>query len=897
MPFSLPAPLAEQLSALAQRRNQSVEQLLASLLAQVEQGGLDFFDISLAMLCIVTTDGRFLRVNRVFCAGLGYSETDLLATPLLALVHPDDLPDTLEALEGLRQGQPAIRFVNRCRCADGSYRWLSWMSAPLDDGRIYAAAHDITHQKRLEAELRAQASAVRTILESITDAFFALDAGWRFTYVNAEAARLLRTSREALLGRVVWDAFPEAVDSEFYRQYHRVVETGQAATFSAYYPPLAAWFEVRAYPSEKGISVYFRDITARRAVEEALRQREHEFRALVENNPDLIGRVNQDMHFIYLNPALRRKLGLSADDPPAIAAREVNLPAATRDYLMRVAREVFASGVERWIEFEVPFRDSIRYYEARVVPEFGPDGGVETILTITRNVTDRRRVELALRESETFYRAVVESQIDMVCRYHPDTTLVYVNDAYCRFFGKTRDELLGTSFLKLVNEDTRDAIRARLAQVVRDPRPEVREFPAFAANGEQRWIQWVDHGILDEHGRTTLIQAVGRDITPLKQAEAALQHKEEQYRLLFENNPVPMWVYEPTTLRFLAVNEAAVAHYGYSRAEFFRMRVTDLLLPEDRARLVNIIAQLKSGRSASLEWRTVRRDGSIVEVEILADDIVFEGRPARMALARDVTQRRQLEEQRLYTQALELELAKQRELAELRERFMSMVSHEFRTPLAIISSSVDIVQHYFDRLPREKIVERMADIKQQVANMTALLEDVLYILRGNAGKLTFNPELVDIVGLCEHIVENIRLTDRGQHDLVYEADSAALHIEADRRLLEHIVTNLVTNAIKYSPPGTRVRVTVRALEGSVLLTVEDQGIGIPLSDQPYVFQPFHRGRNASGIDGTGLGLSIVKQNVELHGGQISFHSAENQGTTFVVQLPRTVPALAYQGAV
>jgi len=327
------------------------------------------------------------------------------------------------------------------------------------------------------------------------------------------------------------------------------------------------------------------------------------------------------------------------------------------------------------------------------------------------------------------------------------------------------------------------------------------------------------------------------------------------------------------------------------------MRVTDLLLQEDRARLVNIIAQLKSGRSASLEWRTVRRDGSIVEVEILADDIVFEGRPARLALARDVTQRRQLEEQRLYSQALELELAKQRELAELRERFMSMVSHEFRTPLAIISSSVDIVQHYFDRLPREKIVERMADIKQQVASMTALLEDVLHILRGNAGKLTLNPELVDIVSLCEHIVENIRLTDRGQHDLVYEADSAALHIEADRRLLEHIVTNLVTNAIKYSPPGTRVRVTVRALEGSVLLTVEDQGIGIPLSDQPYVFQPFHRGRNASGIDGTGLGLSIVKQNVELHGGQISFHSAENQGTTFVVQLPRTVPALAYQGAV
>lgn len=696
---------------------------------------------------------------------------------------------------------------------------------------------------------------------------------------------------------MIWEAFPEATNSEFYWQYRRVAETGVSATFTAYYAPLAAWFEVRAYPSNGGVSVYFRDVTALRAAEDRLRQREQEFRALVENNPDLIGRVNRDMRFIYLNPALRRLLGLGPDFPLPLAPEQLNLPDATRDYLIQVASDVFASGAERWIEFDVLVKGSTRYYEARVVPEFGADGAVETILTITRNITARRRAELALQESEKLYRAIVESQIDLVCRYYPDTTLVYVNDAYCRFFGKTREELLGTSYLKLVEEQTHDAIRARLDQVVRDPRPEVREFPAFAANGERRWIQWVDHGIVDENGRTVLIQAVGRDITPLKQAEAALQHKEEQYRLLFENNPIPMWVYEPATLRFLAVNEAATVYYGYSQAEFLQMRLTDLMLPEDRKRLVNVVAQLRSGTNLPLEWRQVRKDGSVVDAEIFGHDIVFDGRPARMALARDITQRRQLEEQRLYTQALELELAKQRELAELRERFMSMVSHEFRTPLAIISSSVEIVQHYFDRLPREKIVERMADISQQVASMAALLEDVLYVLRGNAGKLTFNPEPVDIVGLCRHVVENIRLTDRGQHELVYETDSPILYIEADRRLLEHVVTNLVTNAVKYSPPSTRVRVTVRALENGVLFTVEDQGIGIPLSDQPYVFQPFHRGRNAVGIDGTGLGLSIVKQNVELHGGQISFHSVENQGTTFVVQLPRVLPLPAYQGAV
>lgn len=895
MSFTLPLALAEQLSELAQRREQTVEQVLSNLLAAADTSG--FFDISLEMLCIANTDGRYLRLNRAFCDGLGYSEAELLATPFLTLVHPDDLSDTQEALERLRGGQPTIRFVNRYRCADGAYKWLSWTSAPLADGRIYTTAHDITRQKQLEADLTAQANTVRTILASITDAFFALDNQWRFTYVNEEAETLLRTSSAALLGKVVWDQFPEAISSKFYRQYHKVLETGTATTFTAYYPPFETWFEVRAYPSENGISVYFRDVTERRRAEEKLRQREQEFRALVENNPDLIARLNRDLRLEFINPAMARMINLEVSGKiNSSGPLGIKADAAVLARLYETARAVFETGEERWLQIDRPLGPDSGYFETRIVPEFGPDGTVETILTISRDITERRRTEQALRESEALFRAIVESQIDMVCRYYPDTILIYANDAYCRFFGQPREALLGRSYLPLVAPETHEPIRERIAQVLRDPRPEVREFTAFAADGSRRWIQWVDHGIVNEDGQVVMIQAVGRDITRVKEAETALQHKEEQYRLLFDNNPVPMWVYDTATLRFLTVNEAAIAQYGYSREEFLKLRITDLSLPEDRARLARIISGLKPGRSAPVEWRQLRRDGTTMDMEIFGHDVMFEGRPARMALARDVTQRRQLEEQRLYTQTLELELAKQRELAELRERFMSMVSHEFRTPLAIISSSVDIVQHYFDRIPREKIAERLSDINQQVFSMVSLLEDVLTVLRGNAGKLMFTPEALDVVGLCGHTVENIRLTDRGQHELVFETETPALPIEADRRLLEHIVTNLITNAVKYSPPGTRIRMIVRPIEGGVLLAVEDQGIGIPQDDQPYVFQPFHRARNAASVDGTGLGLSIVKQNVELHGGQISFQSTENQGTTFIVQLPRVVPTPATTSA-
>ena len=892
MSFSLPPPLYERIAALAQRRGQPVEHLLADLLAQAEADSADFFERSAELLYIANTEGRFLRLNPAFCAALGYTEADLLAEPLLTLVHPDDATSTLDTLDALRQGQPAARFVSRCRCADGAYKCLSWTATVLPDGRVYGGARDITRQRQLENSLRAQASAAHTILESISDGFFALDSQWRFTYVNAEAENLLRIGADSLLGSSVWDKFPAAVDTEFYEQYHRVVATDTPARFNAYFVPFAAWFEVHAYPADGGISVYFRDITQRKKDETALRWRAQEFRTLVENNPDAVGRLNRDLHLIYFNPALRRQLRLGADAPTDIPLRDLRLPPQTLSYLIEEARRVFADGVEQWVQFEVPLRSQTRYLEVRIAPEHAPDGSVETLLTITRDITSRRRTEQALYENEAFFRAIVESQIDMVCRYSPDTTLVYANDAYCRFFGKPREELLGVSYLPLAAPEMHDAIRERIAEIVRDPRPAVRVFPAIDPDGTRRYIQWVDQGIVNQRGEVVLIQAVGRDITRLKETEAALAQKEEQYRMLFENNPLPMWVYDPATLRFLAANEAMIAQYGYSHDELSRMRVTDLSIPEDRTRLARIISQLKPGRSAPMEWRQMRKDGTIMNMEVFGHASVFEGRTARIALARDVTQRYQLEEQRLYTQTLELELAKQRELTELRERFMSMVSHEFRTPLAIVSSSVDIIQHYFDRISREKIDERLADISFQVFSMVSLLEDVMSILRGNAGRLPFNPEDVDIVSLCAHAVEHIRLTDRDQHQIALEAKAPELHIQADYRLLQHIVTNLIANAVKYSPSGTRVRVTVRAVEGGVELVVQDEGIGIPEADQPYLFQPFHRGHNTASIAGTGLGLSIVKQNVELHGGEIRFRSVENQGTTFTVQIPHTAPAPA-----
>lgn len=230
-----------------------------------------FFTLSLDMLCIATLDGHFKRVNPAFSRTLGHSETEFLAGSILDFVHSDDREATAAHLQELARGNPMVNFENRLRCSDGSYKWIVWSSAPvLADGTAIAVARDNTTQKFAEQDLRQSNARLTRVLESTTDAFFALDAGWHFTYVNPEAERLLRRTSEDLLGRHIFETFP--ADGKFYPRYEQAELSGIAAHFEEFYAPFNQWLEVHAYPSVEGLSTYFRDITKRRQSDESIRR-------------------------------------------------------------------------------------------------------------------------------------------------------------------------------------------------------------------------------------------------------------------------------------------------------------------------------------------------------------------------------------------------------------------------------------------------------------------------------------------------------------------------------------------------------------------------------------------------------------------------------------------------
>ena len=229
-------------------------------------------------------------------------------------------------------------------------------------------------------------------------------------------------------------------------------------------------------------------------------------------------------------------------------------------------------------------------------------------------------------------------------------------------------------------------------------------------------------------------------------------------------------------------------------------------------------------------------------------------------------------------------LKTEKELSELKSRFVTMASHEFRTPLTTILSSAELLKRYSSKWSEEKKLTHFQRIQVAVKHMTELLNDVLLIGKAEAGKLEFIPTPLDLVKFCCELVEEMQLTT-DTHSIVFRTQGECTTACMDEKLLRHIFSNLLSNAIKYSPQGGTVNFDLVWEQGTAIFQIRDEGIGIPAAEQEQLFISFHRASNIGTISGTGLGLAIVKKSVDLHGGKITFDSKVKAGATFTVIIP------------
>lgn len=287
---------------------------------------------------------------------------------------------------------------------------------------------------------------------------------------------------------------------------------------------------------------------------------------------------------------------------------------------------------------------------------------------------------------------------------------------------------------------------------------------------------------------------------------------------------------------------------------------------------LNRLIKSSSSFATSISRGTVHAIGQTADVEI-------NRQPNMLVNRRRSTERKQAEAE------LHRTLLQEKELGQFRSNFASFVSHEFRAPLGIIQSSAEILEDYLDQLEPAERKEHLRSIRENTRRMASLMEEALLFGSLDAGRMEFKPAALELGTFVQRLAEEVLSATERRCPIEFFLPEIPTEIRADKRLLRHIFTNLLTNAVKYSDIGRVVRFKMECDQRETVYVIRDQGIGIPEADQGWLFNTFHRGLNVGDRPGTGLGLVIVKRCVDLHGGSIVVESNLGEGTAVTVRLP------------
>jgi PAS domain S-box-containing protein len=361
-----------------------------------------------------------------------------------------------------------------------------------------------------------------------------------------------------------------------------------------------------------------------------------------------------------------------------------------------------------------------------------------------------------------------------------------------------------------------------------------------------------------------------------------------------EATPDVLYIFDLLTKRNLYVNRQITAMLGYTPEDVQQMDkhgLKAMIHPDDFAdsftKSQADYAGFADGYVFEREYRVKHANGDWRW--FLSREVVFardaDHLPIQLlGVARDITDYRRAEDIRREKELLQMKLEQEREFAHLKDQFMTTVSHEFRTPLASILASSELLGQYFDRLTPTRRDECLAAIREQVLRLREMLDGINILLRDSSSVFECRPQPVDLDALCQDVLDGCRSSHKQErHHL--RLSGAVGQVILDPKIAQYILKQLLSNAIKYSPQGGVVSLEVAQEGESVVFMVRDEGIGIPPEDHDRIFETFYRGRNVGAIGGAGLGLKVVRDYVALHQGTISFESEPGRGTVFTVRLP------------
>lgn len=636
------------------------------------------------------------------------------------------------------------------------------------------------------------------------------------------------------------------------------------------------------------------EIEERQRTEAVLRQTNYTLQALINASPRAIFTLDLSGNVKIWNPAAADLFGWSAaeviDHPSPIAM----------DDLLEDGSSLWANVLRgdsyKRIDLHCQKKDGT---DIDIILSAAPlqdsEGAINGIVTVIADITEQKRQAEQVRLLQSVVvntnDAVVITAAQTLDSADPnsDRPILYINEAFTQMTGYATEEVLGQTLRILQGEKTDVAELEKVYRALNHWESITVEVIHYRKNGSEFWHEFSMVPVADKTGQYTHWISIQRDTTARRQAEQALRQSEERFRSLVESAlDIIMLLEADGTIGYVSPSIESVL--GYTTTEPIGQKVFEWIHPEDVIHAsYHLTASSAEGTarisSIEFEFRCRHKDGSWRTLEAIrcpfsGSSLAEQGTTLHLMVnARDITERKRLAETRL---ALERE----KELSALKTRFFSMASHEFRTPLSTALAAAQVLENSSEVWQdSEKRLRNLRRIQDAVNNMVQMLNDILTINRAETGKLDFKPKRLDLEDFCQQLVDEMRLNAGEQYQLHFTCQGIVIPAYLDEKLLHSILSNLLWNAIKYSPQGGEISLSLEFQPRLIFFRVVDHGIGIPPEDLGQLFEPFQRGRNVRTIPGTGLGLVVVKKCVELHHGTISIDSELGEGTTCNIVLP------------
>jgi len=789
----------------------------------------------------------------------------------LSLVHPADKQRLQFDLTNICQ-DTYFNYEHRLIKPSGEVIYLIHYSEVIRDSNgkvisIHGSTRDITERKVKQLQLEESEKALQQytrklsdILESLGDGFYAVDKGWNITYWNNKAEDLLGRKKEQVLGKKLWHEYKDAIPLKFYTEYQRAFNENTDVHFEEYFPPLRAWFEVSAYPSESQLSVFFKNINGRKQQEKELQISNERFRFVSKATGDVIWDWNLETGELYLNQSFTRTFGY--DFNAGVTGSQLwedNLHPEDKDRVLASQEGALCNpDVSLW-------QDNYRFVKAsgdiahvidKAVIVRNQQGKALRMIGAIQDITEQKRQEKRLK-----FIAKATSEVIWEREWNSEETEITGEKLKHLFGYEIKGNRIHRSFWfdKLHPEDKSRIKENRDYALMHGFEFFLQEYRFKKKDGTWAFVKDRIYIVKNEDGEPVSMIGAMEDVTNIRLAEKALMERENSYRQLFNSSPVPAMVLDKEKLCFLDVNDKAIEHYGYSREALLKKTFSDICPKSEQSKRPKALLKFSRSPKNNIETQVhIKKGGELILAEVSITTINYRGKVATLAMIKDIT-----EKERLHQQLLHEKVNQQKNITkatiEAQEQERTEIGKELHDNISQLLATAKLYVENIKYYPEQSshyIEKGVALLQRSVDEIRRLSRELVTPTLKDAGFKATLRELLESY-------KELRLFEVSY---TFNFDEQVID-EGIKLTVYRIVQEQFNNAVKYAK-ASFISTSIECTKNTLQLDYFDDGVGFELSKVK-----------------KGLGLNNIKNRTAAYKGRMQLKASVGTGCQMKITFP------------